>query len=86
MYYEAALVYLRLAKRTTPEGARHGPGDARALEEACTNHAQSMLEAAEKAGYFRIAEGVKLLNSDKHLDPIRSRDSFQQLLTRVREK
>ena len=42
-----------------------------------------MLEAAEKAGYFRIPEGIKLLKSDDHLDSLRSRDRFRQLLARV---
>ena len=37
----------------------------------------------EKAGYFRRPEGVKLLKTDKHLDPLRTRDGFRQLLARV---
>ncbi len=45
-----------------------------------------MLEAAEKAGYFRIPEGLKLLKSDDQLDSLRARDRFRQLLARVLEK
>ena len=51
--------------------------------EACAGHALSMLEAAEKAGYFRTPDGLKDLKSDKTLDPLRSRDDFRRLLDRV---
>jgi hypothetical protein len=86
VYYEAALVYLRLAERRAPRAARNGAADSIRLGEECTGHALSMLEAAEKAGYFRIAEGAKQLNTDKHLDPIRSREGFRNLIARVRQK
>ncbi len=82
-YYEAALVYLRFPAKVVPNRPGKSPVDPKTFAEECISHALSMLEAAEKAGYFRLPEGIKLLKSDTHLDPIRSRASFQRLVGRV---
>jgi eukaryotic-like serine/threonine-protein kinase len=82
-YYEAAIVYLRFHAIGIPVGTGKGPIDPKTFAEECAGHALSMLEAAEKAGYFRIPEGIKLLKSDDHLGPLRSRERFRQLLARM---
>ena len=84
-YYEAALVYLRLRARVIPAGTGKSQVDSKTFSEQCAEHAIVMLEAAEKAGYFRIPEGNKLLKSDDHLDSLRSFDRFRQLLARVQK-
>ncbi len=86
IYYEAALVYLRFAAKRIPSETLKNPVVLTPFAQESAGHALSMLEAAEKAGYFRIPEGVKLLKSDDHLDSLRSRDRFRQLLARVLEK
>jgi tetratricopeptide (TPR) repeat protein len=82
-YYEAALVYLRLQPKVIPDETRKSPVVPTTFAEECAGHAISMLKEAENAGYFRIPEGIKLLQSDDHLDSLRSRDAFRQLLARV---
>ena len=52
--------------------------------ESCGELALGMLVEAEKAGYFRSAEGVELLKTDDSLNPIRSREGFRELLARVK--
>ncbi len=83
-YYQAALVYLNFPASVIPDGTKAGAVNRKAFAEACAGHALSMLEAAEKAGYFRTPDGLKDLKSDKTLDPLRSRDDFRRLVDRVR--
>jgi len=80
-YYEAAGVYTSCSATVVPSGT--GSMDRTAFAEACTALALDMLVEAEKAGYFRSSEGVKLLKTDEGLAPLRSRDGFRQLLARV---
>jgi len=82
-YYDAAVVYLSFSASPIPDGAGMGPVDRKTFAEACAAHALSFLDAAEKAGYFRSPEGLKLLKADGHLDRLRSRDGFRQLLARA---
>jgi eukaryotic-like serine/threonine-protein kinase len=82
-YYLAALVYLRFAAKVVADGTSKSPVVPTTFAEECAGHAISMLKEAEKAGYFGIPEGIKLLESDDHLDSLRSRDGFRQLLARV---
>ena len=82
-YSDVAALYLNFPARVIPDGRETGSVDRKSFTAACGDHAFSMLEAAEKAGYFRTPDGLKLLKTDKVLDPLRSRDAFRQLLARV---
>ncbi len=82
-YYLAALVYLRFAAKVIPDAMGGSPVVPTTFAEECAGHALSMLNEAEKAGYFRIPEGIELLKSDDHLNSLRPRDTFRQLLARV---
>ena len=82
-YYDAADVYLSFSASLSADGPGVGPVDRKTFAEATAGQALSFLEAAEKAGYFRSAEGDKLLKADKRLEPLRSHDRFRQLLVRV---
>jgi serine/threonine protein kinase len=84
-YYEAALVYLRFPVKAGPDRAGKSPAVATTFAQDCAGHALTMLEAAEKAGYFRIPEGIKLLKTDEQLNSLRSSDRFRQLLGRVQK-
>ncbi|MFI5455750.1 MAG: protein kinase [Isosphaerales bacterium] len=82
-YDDAAKVYLNMPASVMQDGTGTSPLDRQAFAEACAGQALSFLEAAEKAGYFRRPEGVKLLKADKQLEPLRSRARFRQLLARA---
>ena len=84
-YYEAALAYLRFPPEVAPAVTGQSPVDPKTFAKDRASHAVSMLEAAEKAGYFRIPEGNKLLKTDEHLNLLRSSDRFRQLLARVQK-
>jgi tetratricopeptide (TPR) repeat protein len=53
-YYDAAVVYLNIPTAVVHDGTETGPVDRKTFAAACAGHAFSMLEAAEKAGYFRM--------------------------------
>ena len=82
-FYDAAVVYLNFPASVGPEGTETGPVNRKTFAAACASHALGMLEAAEKAGYFRTSDGLKQLKSDKTLDLLRSRDDFRQLMARA---
>ncbi len=82
-YSDAVAIYLTFPASVIPDGTEAAPVNGKMFTAACAGHALSMLEAAEKSGYFRTPDGLKLLKSDKILDPLRSRDAFRQLLARV---
>ena len=54
-YYDAADVYLSFSASLSADGPGVGPVDRKTFAEATAGQALSFLEAAEKAGYFRIA-------------------------------
>ena len=82
-YSDAAAVYLSFPVSVIPAGTQSDSVDRKTFTAECAGHALSLLESAEKAGYFRTPDGLKLLKTDKVLDPLRSRDDFRQLLARV---
>ena len=80
-YYDAAQTYMSCAATLVPSAG--GSVDRRVFAESCGGFALGMLVEAEKSGYFRRPEAVERLKTDNALDPLRSRDGFRQLLTRV---
>ena len=77
------MVYLNFPASVIPDGRETGPVDWKTFAAACAGHAISMLEAAEKAGYFRTPDGLKALNVDSVLNPLRSHDGFRRLQARI---
>ncbi len=80
-YYDAAQIYANCSTMVVPSS--NGSVDRKTFAEMCGGLAVGMLVEAEKSGYFRSAEAVKRLKTDDSLDPLRSRDGFRQLVTRV---
>jgi serine/threonine protein kinase/tetratricopeptide (TPR) repeat protein len=80
-FYEAALLYLNPPAPVIANGA--SPVDQKTFSDRCAGFAVAMLAEAEKAGYFRSAEGIKDLKTDRTLDPLRQRQDFRELLARV---
>ena len=80
-YYDAVQTYASCSTMVVPSAK--GSVDRKTFAEMCGGLAVGMLVEAEKSGYFRSAEAVKRLKTDESLDPLRSRDGFRQLVTRV---
>jgi eukaryotic-like serine/threonine-protein kinase len=80
-YYDAAQIYTSCSTTMVPSA--NGAVERRAFAETCGQFAVDMLVQAEKFGYFRNQEAVDLLKSDNSLDPLRSRDDFRRLVSRV---
>ena len=80
-YFETALIYTNCSTTAVPISS--GSAGRRMFAESCSALAIDMLVEAEKSGYFRSSEGVELLRTDEGLNPVRSCENFQQILTRV---